>query len=40
MNTPVEFDSKNNPTKQYLRDTSKNLVSGMKRNIPKEKLDD
>lgn len=39
MNTPVEFDSKNNPTKAYLRETSKNLVSGMQRNIPKEKLD-
>lgn len=39
MNTPVEFDSKNNPTKEYLREASKNLVSGMQRNIPKEKLD-
>lgn len=39
MDTPVEFDHKNNPTKEYLRQTSKNLVSGMRRNIPKEKLD-
>lgn len=34
MNTPVQFDCKNRPTKEYLRITSKNLVRGMDRNIP------
>ena len=36
MNTPVEFDSKNNPTHEYLGKTSENVVNGMKRNIPEE----
>lgn len=34
MDTPVEFDSKNRPTHNYLNKTSNNVVTGMKRNIP------
>lgn len=34
MNTPVEFNSKNRPTAEYLLNTSKNVVNGMFRNIP------
>lgn len=34
MDTPVEFDSKNRPTHEYLSKTSMNAVTGMHRNIP------
>ena len=34
MDTPVEFDSKNRPTHDYLSKTSMNVVTGMQRNIP------
>lgn len=34
MDTPVEFDSKNRPTHSYLVQTSNNVVTGMKRNVP------
>ena len=34
MNTPVQFDDKNRPTHEYLRETGMNVVKGMDRNIP------
>lgn len=34
MDTPVEFDSKNRPTHEYLSSTSINVVTGMQRSIP------
>lgn len=34
MYTPVEFDSKNRPTHDYLSKTSINVVTGISRNIP------
>ena len=34
MDTPVEFDSKNRPTHDYLSKTSMNVVTGIPRSIP------
>lgn len=34
MDTPVEFDSKNRPTHDYLSKTSNHVVTGMQRSIP------
>ena len=34
MDTPVEFDSKNRPTHDYLSKTSMNVVTEMYRSIP------
>ena len=34
MDTPVEFDSKNRPTHDYLSKTSMNVVTEMHRSIP------
>ena len=34
MDTPVEFDSKNRPTHEYLSKTSMNVVTGIQRSIP------
>lgn len=34
MDTPVEFDSKNRPTHDYLYKTSMNVVTGIPRSIP------
>lgn len=34
MDTPVEFDSKNRPTHEYLSKTSMNVVTGIPRSIP------
>lgn len=36
MNTPVQFDDKNRPTQDYLKQTSINVVRGMDRNIPED----
>ena len=36
MNTPVQFDDKNRPTHDYLKQTSMNVVRGMDRNIPED----
>ena len=36
MNTPVQFDDKNRPTQDYLKQTSMNVVRGMDRNIPED----
>lgn len=34
MDTPVEFDSKNRPTHDYLSKTSMNVIVEMDRRIP------
>ena len=34
MDTPVEFNSKNRPTHEYLSKTSINVVTGLQRSIP------
>lgn len=34
MDTPVEFNSKNRPTHEYLSRTSMNVVTGLHRSIP------
>lgn len=34
MDTPVEFNSKNRPTHDYLSKASMNVVTGISRSIP------